>query len=116
MDADILVQLLINAGIPAEQFQLHGLEVYFIDPDANNKPVDAPYDTPENRAIVEDVIKNYDTLAAEYMAKENIKKQIVDLEVQQQTLRRMREALAGVDNGWLLKLNIQIEELRAQLK
>ena len=68
MDADILVQLLINAGIPAEQFQLHGLEVYFIDPDANNKPVDAPhespYDTPENRAIVASVLANYDTLSA----------------------------------------------------
>ena len=71
MDANILCQLLAQR-IPPEQFQIRGEEVYFIDPDANNKPVDAPhtspYDTPENRAVVADVIANYDTLAAAYQA------------------------------------------------
>lgn len=66
MNANILCTLL-SQRIPPEQFQLHGLEVVFFDPDKNNKPCTAPnespYDTPENRAIVEDVIKNYDTLA-----------------------------------------------------
>ena len=70
MDREILCQLLAQR-IPPEQFQLRGLEVYFIDPDVNNKPVNvpqaSPYDTPENRAIVEDVIKNYDALAGAYV-------------------------------------------------
>ena len=68
MNADTLCTLLAQR-IPPEQFQLHGLDVVFFDPDKNNKPVDSPhespYDTPENRAIVEDVIKNYDTLAGD---------------------------------------------------
>ncbi len=67
MDASILCTLLAQR-IPPEQFQIHGEEVYFIDPDANNKPVDAPhtspYDTPENRAIVADALRNYDDLSA----------------------------------------------------
>ena len=33
----------------------------------------------------------------------------------QQTLRRMREAAAGSDGGWLTTLNTQIAALRAQL-
>jgi len=68
MDSSILCQLLAQR-IPPEQFQLHGLEVVFFDPDKNNKPVDSPnespYDTPENRAIVEDVIANYERLAGD---------------------------------------------------
>jgi DNA-binding ferritin-like protein len=68
MDANILCTLLAQR-IPPEQFQVHGLEVVFFDPEKNNKPVgtpnESPYDTPENRAIVADVIKNYDTLAGD---------------------------------------------------
>ena len=70
MDADILCTLLAQR-IPPEQFQIRGEEVYFIDPDANNKPVTdphtSPYDTPANQAIVADVIKNYDALAGAYV-------------------------------------------------
>ncbi len=72
MDANILCTLLAQR-IPPEQFQVqvHGLEVVFFDPDQNNKPVgspnESPYDTPENRAIVDDVIKNYDALAGAYV-------------------------------------------------
>lgn len=70
MKTSILCTLLAQR-IPPEQFQIHGLEVVFFDPDKNNKPVttpnESPYDTPENRAIVADVIDNYDTLAAEYI-------------------------------------------------
>jgi hypothetical protein len=67
MDADILCTLLAQR-IPPEQFQVHGEEVVFYDKDEGvNKPAgsshESPYDTPENRAIVADVIKNYDTLA-----------------------------------------------------
>lgn len=43
-----------------------------------------------------------------------IVRQIVTLEAQQ-TPRRMREALAGTDGGWLAALNTQITTLRAQL-
>ena len=84
MDSNILCTLLAQR-IPPEQFQLHGLEVVFFDPDANNKPVDAPhespYDTPENRAIVEDVIRNYDTLAGELKPSEPIKIDLSELKV-----------------------------------
>ena len=71
MNASILCTLLAQR-IPPEQFQVHGEEVVFFDPEKNNKPVgnpnESPYDTPENRAIVADVIANYDTLAAAYQA------------------------------------------------
>ena len=34
----------------------------------------------------------------------------------QQTDRRIREAVLGIDGGWLANLNAQIEELRAALR
>lgn len=34
----------------------------------------------------------------------------------QQTDRRIREAVLGIDGGWLTNLNAQIEELRAALR
>lgn len=43
-----------------------------------------------------------------------IKQEIVALE-SQQTPRRMREAALGIDNGWLVGIEAQIEALRAQL-
>lgn len=68
MDSNILCTLLAQR-IPPEQFQVHGLDVVFFDPEKNNKPFyapnESPYDTPENRAIVADVIKNYDMLAGD---------------------------------------------------
>lgn len=67
-----ILSKLLEQRIPPEQFHLEGLEVVFTDPEINNKPCTAPnespYDTPENRAIVEDVIKNYDSLEKEYLA------------------------------------------------
>ena len=66
MEANILCTLLAQRIDPT-QFHLEGLTVVLNVPDQNNKPVDAPhespYDTPENQAIVTDVIKNYDTLS-----------------------------------------------------
>ena len=45
---------------------------------------------------------------------ELIKRQIVVLEYQQ-TPRRIREAALGIDNGWLVGIEAQIQGLRAQL-
>jgi len=56
MNANILCTLLAQRT-PPEQFQVWGTEVHWMSPE---------YDTPENQAIVADVIANYDTLAAEY--------------------------------------------------
>ena len=78
MNASTLCNL-IAQRIPPEHFQLSGLEVVFFDPEKNNKPCTAPnespYDTPENRAIVGDVIKNYDTLAAAYIAPAKVERE-----------------------------------------
>lgn len=46
--------------------------------------------------------------------KNNIKSQIYVLE-EKVTPRRTREAILGVDNGWLTNVELQIEELRGQL-
>ena len=43
-----------------------------------------------------------------------IKQHIVELEAQQ-TPRRIREAVLGVDGGWLAGIEAQIEALRSQL-
>lgn len=57
MNASILCTLLAQRISP-EQYQLHGLKVYWMSPE---------YDTPENRAIVADVITNYNTLETGYL-------------------------------------------------
>lgn len=44
-----------------------------------------------------------------------IRQQIVELEVQQ-TDRRIREAVLGIDGGWLARLDEQIVDLRTQLR
>ena len=54
MDTDILCVLLAEK-IPSEQFQVWGADVHWMD---------KAFDTPENNAIVADVIENYETLAA----------------------------------------------------
>lgn len=56
MRADILCTLLAQRINP-EHFQLWGLEVHWMKDE---------YNTEANRAIVADVIANYDTLAAQY--------------------------------------------------
>jgi len=115
MEANTLCSL-IAQRINPEHFIVSELEVVFIDPDRKFKPSDAPntspYNTVENRAIVADVIKNYDALAAAYESKKSILAQIKDLELQQ-TPRRLREAIA--DPTWMNGLDSQIAELRAQL-
>lgn len=46
--------------------------------------------------------------------RDTILKQIIELE-SQVTQRRIREAVLGVDNGWLANIESQIAELRARL-
>ena len=101
MNADTLCTLLAQR-IPPEQFQLHGLDVVFFDPDKNNKPVDSPhespYDTPENRAIVADVIKNYDTLAADLKPDEPTKTDLTELKAAT-TIAGLKAALVKILEG-----------------
>ena len=68
MDANILCALLAQR-IPSEQFQLHGLDIHWMD---------EAYNTPENRAIVADVIANYGPLEAAYLAEELAKKEMAE--------------------------------------
>lgn len=56
MNASTLCSL-IAQRIDPKQFQLWGLDVHWMSEE---------YDTPENRAIVDDVLKNYPELAAAY--------------------------------------------------
>ena len=58
MDADILCQLLAKR-IPPEQFQVHGLDVRWMN---------EAFDTEENRAIVREVTGNYGALSEAHLA------------------------------------------------
>lgn len=104
MNADILCQLLAKRISP-EKFQVRGIDIHWMRDE---------YSTTENLVIVADVIANYDELAAAYIAKQGIIKQIYDLETLQ-TPRRVRETLNGTDNGWMVALEAQIAALRTQL-
>jgi hypothetical protein len=124
MDAYTLCTLLAQR-IPPEQFQIRGEEVYFIDSDANNKPVDAPhtspYDTPENRAIVEDVISNYDTLETAYLAEELKAKTnaetIAKLElIDKQSIRGIREWIAVQPTASKFVIDLEAEAATERVK
>ena len=71
MEYHILCALLMERlGVNPKKFEVHGQEVVFFDPNEDKGEEFShvsPYDTPENRAIVADVIKNYDTLSKEYL-------------------------------------------------
>lgn len=69
--------------------------------------------TPDQRAAGQAVIDAFSIDTAN--ANQALLDQIARLEGQQ-TDRRVREALAGTDGGWLANLNSQIAALRAQLK
>jgi hypothetical protein len=105
MDGIILCNLLAEK-IPAEQFQLWGTDVHWTD---------KAFDTPENNAIVADVIENYETLAVV------AEKAIADEATQQQREARyraesdplfFREQRGEVKTGtWQAK----VKEIRADL-
>ena len=92
MKSNILCTLLAQR-IPPEQFQLHGLEMHWMD---------EAFNTPENQVIVADVIQNYDTLATEYQAG-------IDAEVAAKEAILAAKAQAYLDNlpSWSqIKTNI----------
>lgn len=109
MDAQILCSILAKR-IPPEQFSIRGEEVVFFDPEQNNKPVgspnESPYDTLANRAIVADVIANYEILAAAMdseMVKQNA---LVQLAISQKAIQ---EAGMTCTNG--IKLQVGEDDL-----
>ena len=112
MKAEILCQLLAQR-IPPEQFRLRGLEVVFFDPEQNNKPAgspnESPYDTPENRAIVQDVINNYEALKAEYL--ESIAPTYADL--RRAEYPPSSDYLDGIVKGDQLQINKYIADCLA---
>jgi hypothetical protein len=63
-------------------------------------------------------ISEYEARQAEWFAGEArrvVLAQIKELE-KQITIRRIRESILGVDNGWLANIDAQIATLRSQLK
>jgi len=89
MDSNILCTLLAQQ-IPPEQFQLWGLEVHWMSEE---------FDTPENRAIVTDVIANYTTLEAAYLAEQAKEKATAEIkanliEIDLKSIRSIRERMA----------------------
>jgi len=88
MDSIILSNLL-SQRISAEQFQLWGIDIHWMSEE---------FDTPENRAIVADVIANYATLEAEYLTEQEAikisdqaKTDLVDIDIN--SVRSIREWL-----------------------
>ena len=57
----LILRKLLDKKITPDYFQLWGINVHWMSDD---------YNTPENRAIVADVIANYDTLEAAYLAEQ----------------------------------------------
>lgn len=76
-----------------------------VEEDLTSIPPATIYDTWQNGAWVTDTVAAQD---AELLS------QIADLE-KQVTQRRIREAILGLDNGWLSGIEQQIETLRSQL-
>jgi hypothetical protein len=73
-------------------------------------------DTPEKRASL-GIYEIEDPVSEPYVPtnKELLLNKIQDLE-KTITDRRLREAILGVDNGWLQNVNSEITNLRTQLK
>jgi len=90
MDANILCQLLAHR-IDGAKIHLSGLDVRWAKPEHN---------TPENRAIVADVLANYESLAAAYQAELDRAKADADIKarlagIDLKSIRAMREWLAA---------------------
>jgi hypothetical protein len=87
MQSNILCTLLAQR-IPPEQFQLHGLEVHWMD---------EVFNTPENQIIINDVIANYDTLAAYEIALKAWEKEIAEYDIVMP--RHMEDHITDMHNG-----------------
>jgi hypothetical protein len=88
----------------------NGLSIRWVDPNDSYVPVagEISFDEfPTDEQIATSFASYRDAVAA--LAK---REQILNLE-SQITPRRLREAVLGVDGGWLLSINNQINALRA---
>jgi Na+/phosphate symporter len=96
MDTGILCQLLAKQ-IEATKFQFRGSEIkWLIEP------------TKEELAIVDDVIKNYDTLEAEYLVEQEKEKEIlaeIEKIKSEETLSYRTQAVARIEAKQLEMLN-----------
>jgi hypothetical protein len=126
MDSNILC-ILLAQRISPEHFQVHGEKVVFFDPDKNSKPAgspnESPYDTPENWAVVEDVIANYDTLASAYLASEAVKKADEEIqtnlkEIDLKSIRSLREWVVAQPDAptYIKDFEIKAADERIKLK
>ena len=88
MNASTLCTLLAQRILP-EKFQLWGLEIKWVLPE---------FDTPENRAIVEDVIANYEALVADLKPDEPTKTDLTDLKAAT-TIAGLKAALVKILEG-----------------
>ena len=88
MNANILCTLLAQRINP-EHFQLWGLDIHWTNESFN---------TPENRAIVADVIKNYDALAADLKPDEPTKTDLTELKAAT-TIAGLKAALVKILEG-----------------
>jgi len=107
MQANILCTLLAQRINP-EQFQLWGLDVHWMKEE---------YDTPENRAIVADVIANYDTLAAQYEAEQEkiAFNKTIYAELDEIDKKSIRAIRAG-DTEYIVEFEAEAKAERAKLK
>lgn len=83
------------------------------DSDGNGVRI-VKWNLPDPLPTIEDLQSASDLYDIEILPAVNIKQQIFKLE-SDITNRRLREAVLGIDNGWLANVNQQIADLRAQL-
>jgi hypothetical protein len=129
MNAQILCTLLSQRlGTDPKKFEVRGQEVVFYDKDEGvNKPAGSPHysewDTPENSAIVEDVINNYKALEAAYLvdqANEKTDEEILTRlkEIDLKSIRSMREWMVAQPGAptFIKDFEIEAADERAELK
>ena len=89
MDANRMCSLLAQR-IDSSHFQVWGFDVHWMNPE---------YDTPENRAIVADVMTNYETLSVAYEAEQKARAENDEIkatlaEIDLKSIRPLREWVA----------------------
>ena len=106
--------------IPPQEYQLvFEQPVPEFNPDTQFVIKDKPFVTTKGHYevgwIVQDLPQDVVDVNVKTKQINSIKSQITELE-NQVTQRRLREAVLGIDNGWLANLNTSIDNLRQQLQ